>query len=348
MSTSSAGRTTSPATSKPGSVASSRASSTPSPGATTPAQSRTPATGTSAQGGGGFSFSQLTPYLKQGWKFAQFGTQIAQQFGGARGAPSSGDQPAMVTPGPAAGPTAGATSPTTPSGTDVAQPGADTQPPPSGVPDAGVAAAPDASSTAAPPAVDQLSFLLQALQQRQIPALPGTAPQMAGSATAVPGVAPQADGLALLRLILTNPHFQQTLHMASSMGAAGPRAVSLPVPVVSQPRKRRAVQIPLGAIMNAIALLARRSMTELNATTQEDEPEVPSYLVNEHGDYIVNPADAIARASLVTRWFELSEEAELAEQAEQAEQLDEANEMDETAAEMDESDEWAEDAGFTM
>lgn len=166
----------------------------------------------------------------------------------------------------------------------------------------------------------------------------------------MPGVAPPAAGLVLLRSILTNPQFQQTLHLASSMGAAGPRAVSLPVPTVPQPLQRREVDIPLGAVMNAIALLARQSMTELNASTREDEPEVPAYLVDEHGQYIVNPADPTARASLVTRLFELSEQAELTEQAEQAEQgrADAAYEAYEADAEMDEWDEWAEDAGFTM
>ena len=89
-------------------------------------------------------------------------------------------------------------------------------------------------------------------------------------------------------------------------------------------------------------------MTELNTSTREDEPEVPSYLVDEQGDYIVNPADATARASLVPCLFELSEQAELAELAEQTEDLEQAIETDETEAEMDESDGWAAEAGFKM
>ena len=168
---------------------------------------------------------------------------------------------------------------------------------------------------------------MQALQQRQIPPLPGPAPVTAFSAPATPAAAPQADGLGLLRLILTNPRFQQTLQLASSMGAAGPRAVSLPVPVVSQPQQRRALQIPLGAVMNAVALLARQSMTELNASTREDEPAVPSYLVDEQGEYIVNPADPDARAALVAQWFQLNEQAELADEAERAEQAAESTEF---------------------
>jgi len=209
-------------------------------------------------------------------------------------------------------------------------------------------APPPGPATGAPPSADPLTLLIQALQQRQIPPLPGPAPQTAFSALATPAAAPQADGLGLLRLILTNPRFQQTLQLASSMGAAGPRAVSLPVPVVSQPQQRRALQIPLGAVMNAVALLARQSMTELNASTREDEPAVPSYLVDEQGEFIVNPADPDARASLVAQWFQLSEQAELADEAERAEQAAESTESHETDAEMDESDAWAEDAGFTM
>ena len=327
------------------------ASPSSAPAASSPAPSPRPTAATSSTARrGGFGFSQLTPYLQQGLNLAQFGTQIAQQFGGARGAPSIGGQPAPAAPGPADASIAAAPTTTTPPGTDVVPPGVDMPPPQVGVPDAGAVASPSAPGAPPPPAVDQLSMLLQALQQRQIPPLPGTSPQMPASVPRMPGVAPPAAGLALLRSILTNPQLQQTLHLASSMGAAGPRAVSLPVPAVSQPRLQRPVEIPLGAVMNAIALLARQSMTELNASTREDEPEVPSYLVDEHGQYIVNPADATARASLVTHWFELSEQAELAEQAEQAEQghADDAYEAYEADAEMDEWDEWAEDAGFTM
>jgi hypothetical protein len=75
---------------------------------------------------------------------------------------------------------------------------------------------------------------------------------------------------------------------------------------------------------------------------------VPSYLVDEQGEFIVNPADPDARASLVAQWFQLSEQAELADEAERAEQAAESTESYETDAEMDESDAWAEDAGFTM
>jgi hypothetical protein len=207
---------------------------------------------------------------------------------------------------------------------------------------------PTAPATGAPAALDQLTLLLQALQQRQIPPLPGAAPQTPVSAAPMPVPVAQADGLGLLRLILTNPQFQQTLHLAASMGAAGPRAVSLPVPVVSQPHQRRALDLPLGAVMNAIALLARQSMTELNASTREDEPEVPSYLVDEEGEYIVNPADPAARASLVTQWFQVSEQAELADEAERLEQGNETTGAYEPDAELDESDAWAEDAGFPM
>jgi len=123
------------------------------------------------------------------------------------------------------------------------------------------------------------------------------------------------------------------------MGPAGPRAVTLPVPIATQADQRRDLRIPLGAVMNAIVLLARQSMTDLNATTREDEPSVPEYLVDEQGEYLVNPADPRARASLVAEWFHVSEQAELA--AEQAEHS-------ETDAEIDEAEAWAEDAGFTM
>ena len=149
----------------------------------------------------------------------------------------------------------------------------------------------------------------------------------------------------MLRVILTNPQFLQALFLAASMGRTGPRSVNLPVPSGKQPRQRRPVQVPLGAVMNAIAMLARQSMVELNATTREDEPEVPSYLVDEEGEYVVNPTDANARARLVTRLFALSEQTD---ETEAVEDVTAWSESDEADAELDESDEWAEDAGFTM
>ena len=120
--------------------------------------------------------------------------------------------------------------------------------------------------------------------------------------TPMPAPAPQLDGLALLQGILANPQFQQTLQSARRWVAAAAHR-DLPVPVPMQPQYQQPVSIPLGAVMNAIAQLAGRSMTELNAGTREDEPEVPGYLVDEQGEYVVDPANAEDRAALVAHLF---------------------------------------------
>ncbi len=172
-----------------------------------------------------------------------------------------------------------------------AYPGA-TAPQPGGLPQAGA---------------DTIGLLLQALQQRQIPPLPGAYAQP----PAAPAQPPQQNALALLSLMLTNPNLQRAFQTAHTTGAA-PRTVQLPVPTATTPPQTRPVQIPLGAVMNAIAALAGQSMTELNESTSEDEPEVPSYLVGDDGDFLVDPSSPTDRAALVGYLFRMSDEAERA------------------------------------
>jgi hypothetical protein len=155
-------------------------------------------------------------------------------------------------------------------------------------------------SPAADPA--QVDQLLQALRQRQIPALPGPY----ASPVAAPAAAP--DAMAMLRLILSNPQFLNALQ--STAAPAPPRPVTLPVPVAATAPQLRQVPIPLGAVLNAIASLAGASMTDLSAASREDEPEVPAYLVDAEGAFIVDPASAEDRAALVAHFFRLSAEAQ--------------------------------------
>jgi hypothetical protein len=177
---------------------------------------------------------------------------------------------------------------------------------------------------------DTIGLLLQALQQRQIPPLPGTYAQP----PAAPAQPPQQNALALLSLMLANPNLQRAFHTARMTGAA-PRTVELPVPAATAPPQTRPVQIPLGAVMNAIAALAGQSMTELNESTSEDEPEVPSYLVGDDGDFLVDPGSPTDRAALVGYLFRMSDEAERAGFGRFSE--DEAQ---------DETEAWAEAVGF--
>ena len=177
---------------------------------------------------------------------------------------------------------------------------------------------------------DTIGLLLQALQQRQVPPLPGTYAQP----PAAPTQPPQQNALALLSLMLANPNLHRAFQTAHTTGAA-PRTVELPVPAATAPPQTRPVQIPMGAVMNAIAALAGQSMTELNESTSEDEPEVPSYLVGDDGDFLVDPSSPTDRAALVGYLFRMSDEAERAGFGRISE--DEAQ---------DETDAWAEAAGF--
>lgn len=188
--------------------------------------------------------------------------------------------------------------------------------------------------------LDTIGPLLQALQQRQIPQLPGPYMQ--------PSAIPQHNAMTLLSLMLANPHLQQTLQTAQMTGVP-PRSVALPVPAATAPLQTRQVQIPLGAVMNALAALAGQAMTELNESTSEDEPEMPSYLVGDDGDFLVDPGNPNDRAALVAHLFRLSDEMQRSgyEQPADAEYADdEAYREDETEDEQDESEAWAEAAGF--
>jgi hypothetical protein len=188
----------------------------------------------------------------------------------------------------------------------------------------------------APGGFDQIAALLQALQQRQIPPLPGGTPQPVVAAAPPP----QTDTLGLLRIILTNPHLQQALQ-SMPPGVATPPPVQLPMPAVTAPGHVRPQQIPMAAVLNALVALSGRAMTELNENASEAEPEIPAYLVGDDGDFLVDPASADDRAALVTHLFVLSDAAQHAGWYPQLEGA-----PDEADVELDESEEWARDAGI--
>jgi hypothetical protein len=119
------------------------------------------------------------------------------------------------------------------------------------------------------------------------------------------------------------------------LGQQAPRTVDLPVP---GPGGMRTMPIPLGAVMNTIAALAGQSVAELDASTQEDDPEVPQYLVNDAGDFIVDPANPEKRAALVALHFRVADEAR------RAGHLADGGPFE--SDEADESEAWAEEAGF--
>jgi hypothetical protein len=195
---------------------------------------------------------------------------------------------------------------------------------------------------APPQGYDQIATLLQALYQRQIPPLPGPTfppPAYAGWAPPAP---PQNDPMAMLRTIVGNPQFQQALHWSAVMGQAGPRNVQLPIPAPGYPGDSRSMAIPMGAVMSTIAALAAQSRNQLGATTREDEAEVPEYLVDEQGDFIVDPASSDDRAALVAHLFRLNDEAQRSGWFEPPDVP-----FAEHDVELDESEQWALEAGFT-
>lgn len=253
------------------------------------------------------------------------GIQQAQQFAAALGI--GGQQPSAPEPSPSA------SAPTQPSAP--AEPG----PMPGTTPPGATPAGPDMAATMPAPTAatggfDQVAALLQALQQRQIPALPGSAPQP----TAAPP--PQTDALSLLRTILTNPHLQQALQPAAG---GPPPPVQLPVPSHAAPSGRRSVNIPIGAVLRALIAASGEALVELYEQTGEDEAEVPEYLVGEDGDFLVDPASDDDRAALVAHLFRLNEAAQQSGGDPQPEWSEaEADETDE----MDESDAFALAAGF--
>jgi len=192
-------------------------------------------------------------------------------------------------------------------------------------------------------AIEPLGAMLQALRQGQIPPLPGQLPFAAAGGQlapppmpAMPGARPPADATALLRMFLGLPQLQTALQSAAVLGPAGPRTMQLPIPS-GTPGAMRNLQIPLGAVMNTISALAGRSMEELNASTQDSDPEVPDYLVGEDGEFLVDPASAAERAALLTHMVRLNQAAH------RMGWLAEGREADEG---LDEAEAWARDAGF--
>lgn len=192
-----------------------------------------------------------------------------------------------------------------------------------------------------------VNTMLQGAYGASVPPLPGQPPPQAppqappmgapgaGAVSNPPPNVPvaggggQFDATALLSMLLSNPQLQQALRSAPVLGPAGPRAVELAIPTANG--SSQTTSVPLGAVMNTVMELARRAREEFNASTQEDDPEVPEYLVGEDGELIVDPANAGARAAAVMYRFR---------------QAGELQRFGGEARELDESELWAIDAGF--
>lgn len=184
------------------------------------------------------------------------------------------------------------------------------------------------------PGLDSLSSLIAALRAGQIPPLPGAPAPRAGYGAAAP-IPPQPFAATqLLGLMLGNPQLQQALQSAATYGVAGARTLGLRVPWGEEVRT---VEVPLGAAVHTVHEVARRALGELNASTREDEAELPEYLVGEDGGLIVDPVSAEDRQALVAHLFKVDARATAAG-IRTSEEADEAGE--------DASEAWARDAGF--
>jgi hypothetical protein len=114
----------------------------------------------------------------------------------------------------------------------------------------------------------------------------------------------------MLQQLFGNPQLLQALAQGIVGGPTAPREVVLEI--AGHEGTTEAVAIPLGAVMNAIATLATEAMVELNAQTHPAESEVPSYLLGQEGELIVDPANTEARAALVVDYFRRARQAERA------------------------------------
>lgn len=117
----------------------------------------------------------------------------------------------------------------------------------------------------------------------------------------VPGLGAAGGGgspaAAQLLGVFNRPEILQSL-MAMAMGPAG----STHVPVRVGSRGAAAVSptnVPVTAIANLIATLANRAITEHDAARPQQDESVPSYLLGEGGEFLVDPAVPEQRAQLV-------------------------------------------------
>lgn len=163
----------------------------------------------------------------------------------------------------------------------------------------------------------QVGGLMQGLQTRQVPPLPGTAglswaapaaafPQPAPAPLAQTGGQPM-DATVLLGLLLNNPAVVQAI--ASAPAAMQPAAAQIPVALA----QGAPVSIPLRDVMGTIAQLARGAALELAETLTEDDlgesaAILPDYLYAEDGELLVDPTDPAERAALVVHLLRLQAE----------------------------------------
>lgn len=150
----------------------------------------------------------------------------------------------------------------------------------------------------------------------------------------------------MLRAIITNPQLQQALQ---SSGVAGRPSVQLPIPIAAAPQQMQQVQLPLAAVLNTIFALSGQAVRESGEAFGEDASELPSYLLGDDGNFLVDPDNPDDRAALVAHLFRVSEEAQrhlpLTGRL-KAGARPVNSRPHEADGELDECEEWARDAGI--
>ena len=140
---------------------------------------------------------------------------------------------------------------------------------------------------------------------------------------------------AQIASLLNNPQIMQALRSALFRRREGSLRIEANI------SDGTPVSIPLGEVMDAFARLAQESALELKALNGEDAEEIPSYLVGEDGEYVVDLESAEDRDALVL--------AELRFQRE-LERYDDPGGFDTSEGvaidAMNEPDVWAREAGF--
>lgn len=123
----------------------------------------------------------------------------------------------------------------------------------------------------------------------RLPTPAALAKQALKGARAVAGAAAPAGSPAAAQLlsVLNRPEILQSL-LAMIMGPVGRPNI----PVGNNP-------VPVGAFANLIGALANQAAAEYNATAAQEGESIPTYLLNESGDFLVDPAVPEERARVL-------------------------------------------------
>ena len=112
--------------------------------------------------------------------------------------------------------------------------------------------------------------------------------------------APGSPAAQQLLSIINRPEIIQAL-MAMALGPAGRTHIPVGGGEPSAPGEpaEPPVQVPVGAITNVLGTLANQAGSDLNAAEPQQGESVPSYLLGESGEFLVDPAVPEERAQLV-------------------------------------------------